>query len=151
MLCGFIIKFTGSFMDLLLPWTLAHMIDEVIPAGRINHIVLWGIFMVLCSILAVTFNIIANRMAARVSGDAVYALREDLFKKTMYLSSHQIDSITRPSPVSYTHLTARPLTDKWTFSTNGVSIMGRNGIPCIGFGPGAEAQAHAPNLSLIHI
>ena len=27
---------------------------------------------------------------------------------------------------------ARPLTDKWTFSTNGVSIMGRNGIPCIG-------------------
>ena len=40
---------------------------------------------------------------------------------------------------------ARPLVDKWTFSTNGVSIMGRNGIPCIGFGPGAEAQAHAPN------
>ncbi|MFV0411825.1 MAG: M20/M25/M40 family metallo-hydrolase, partial [Oscillospiraceae bacterium] len=40
---------------------------------------------------------------------------------------------------------ARPLTDKWTFSTNGVSIMGRNGIPVIGLGPGAEAQAHAPN------
>ncbi|QOV18023.1 YgeY family selenium metabolism-linked hydrolase [Blautia liquoris] len=39
----------------------------------------------------------------------------------------------------------RPLTDKWTFSTNGVTIMGRNNIPCIGFGPGAEAQAHAPN------
>ena len=40
---------------------------------------------------------------------------------------------------------ARPLIDKWTFSTNGVAAMGRNGIPCIGFGPGAEAQAHAPN------
>lgn len=40
---------------------------------------------------------------------------------------------------------SRPLVDKWTFSTNGVSIMGRNGIPVIGFGPGAEAQAHAPN------
>lgn len=39
----------------------------------------------------------------------------------------------------------RPLIDKWTFSTNGVSIMGRNGIPVVGFGPGAEAQAHAPN------
>ena len=39
----------------------------------------------------------------------------------------------------------RPLTDKWTFSTNGVSIMGRNNIPVIGFGPGAEAEAHAPN------
>lgn len=34
---------------------------------------------------------------------------------------------------------------KWTFSTNGVSIMGRYGIPCIGFGPGHEDQAHAPD------
>ena len=39
----------------------------------------------------------------------------------------------------------RPLIDKWTFSTNGVSIQGRYGIPCVGFGPGAESQAHAPN------
>lgn len=38
-----------------------------------------------------------------------------------------------------------PILDKWTFSTNGVSIMGRFGIPCIGFGPGHEDQAHAPN------
>ncbi len=38
-----------------------------------------------------------------------------------------------------------PLVDKWTFSTNAVSIMGRYQIPCIGFGPGHEDQAHAPN------
>jgi putative selenium metabolism hydrolase len=38
-----------------------------------------------------------------------------------------------------------PVVDKWTFSTNGVSIMGLFGIPCIGFGPGHEDQAHAPN------
>ncbi len=38
-----------------------------------------------------------------------------------------------------------PLIDKWTFSTNGVSIMGRYDIPCIGFGPGHEEEAHAPN------
>ena len=37
------------------------------------------------------------------------------------------------------------LVDKWTFSTNCVSIQGRYGIPCVGFGPGAESQAHAPN------
>ncbi len=43
------------------------------------------------------------------------------------------------------HLRKRPLIDKWTFSTNGVSIQGRYGIPCVGFGPGAESQAHAPN------
>ncbi|MEG2934974.1 MAG: YgeY family selenium metabolism-linked hydrolase [Clostridium sp.] len=38
-----------------------------------------------------------------------------------------------------------PLVDKWTFSTNAVSIMGRYGIPCVGIGPGHEDQAHAPN------
>ncbi|MCK4551689.1 MAG: YgeY family selenium metabolism-linked hydrolase, partial [Tenericutes bacterium] len=38
-----------------------------------------------------------------------------------------------------------PIVDKWTFSTNAVSIMGRYNIPCIGFGPGDEVEAHAPN------
>ena len=46
---------------------------------------------------------------------------------------------------SFRGMYGEPKVDKWTFSTNGVSIMGRYGIPCIGFGPGAEAQAHAPN------
>ena len=40
---------------------------------------------------------------------------------------------------------AEPRLDKWTFSTNGVSIMGMFGIPCLGFGPGKEKEAHAPN------
>ncbi len=51
----------------------------------------------------------------------------------------------RIGPDSSMHLRNRPLTDKWTFSTNGVAIQGRYGIPCVGFGPGAESQAHAPN------
>jgi acetylornithine deacetylase/succinyl-diaminopimelate desuccinylase-like protein len=38
-----------------------------------------------------------------------------------------------------------PTVDKWTFSTNCVAICGRHKIPCIGFGPGDENQAHAPN------
>ena len=39
----------------------------------------------------------------------------------------------------------QPLVDKWAFSTNGASIMGRYGIPCIGFGPGHESEVHSPN------
>ena len=38
-----------------------------------------------------------------------------------------------------------PIVDKWTFSTNGVTINGYYGIPIIGFGPGNEVFAHAPN------
>ncbi|MDR1765039.1 MAG: YgeY family selenium metabolism-linked hydrolase [Lachnospiraceae bacterium] len=53
--------------------------------------------------------------------------------------------VTQAMEAAYRGLYGEPRTDKWTFSTNGVSIMGRNHIPCIGFGPGKEAQAHAPN------
>jgi len=38
-----------------------------------------------------------------------------------------------------------PVVDKWTFSTNGVTINGYYGIPVIGFGPGNEVLAHAPD------
>jgi putative selenium metabolism hydrolase len=40
---------------------------------------------------------------------------------------------------------SKPVIDKWTFSTNGVSIMGRHGIPVVGFGPGKEPEAHVAN------
>ena len=53
--------------------------------------------------------------------------------------------VTRAVVQSHRALFGEPRVDKWTFSTNGVAIMGRMGIPCIGFGPGKEAQAHAPN------
>ena len=47
---------------------------------------------------------------------------------------------------SYSDLFGKaPLVDKWTFSTNGVVINGIYGIPCIGFGPGNEVLAHAPD------
>ena len=39
----------------------------------------------------------------------------------------------------------KPKVDKWTFSTNGVTINGIYNIPLIGFGPGNEIFAHAPN------
>lgn len=47
---------------------------------------------------------------------------------------------------SYKNLFGKdPKVDKWTFSTNGVGIMGLYGIPTLGFGPGNEVYAHAPN------
>ncbi len=51
----------------------------------------------------------------------------------------------RQGPDCAMDLRHRPLVDKWTFSTNCVAIQGRYGIPCVGYGPGAESQAHAPN------
>jgi len=42
-----------------------------------------------------------------------------------------------------------PIIDKWTFSTNGVTINGYYRIPCIGFGPGNEVLAHAPDEKVL--
>jgi len=39
----------------------------------------------------------------------------------------------------------KPTIDKWTFSTNGIMTNGVYGIPTIGFGPGNEVLAHAPD------
>ena len=36
----------------------------------------------------------------------------------------------------------KPQVSRWVFSTNGVAVMGKHGIPCIGFGPGNEIYAH---------
>ena len=39
----------------------------------------------------------------------------------------------------------KALVDKWTFSTNGIALNGMYGVPTIGFGPGNEVLAHAPD------
>jgi acetylornithine deacetylase/succinyl-diaminopimelate desuccinylase-like protein len=54
--------------------------------------------------------------------------------------------IVKTGVTSYENLYGKkPLVDKWTFSTNGVVINGMYKIPTIGFGPGNEVLAHAPN------
>jgi putative selenium metabolism hydrolase len=42
----------------------------------------------------------------------------------------------------------KPQIGGWTFSTNGVSIAGMFGIPCVGFGPAPEHVAHTVNDSV---
>jgi putative selenium metabolism hydrolase len=72
--------------------------------------------------------------------------REDAAHVKALVDAHKaLFGERRVGPDSQKELRDRPLTDKWTFSTNGVAIQGRYGIPCVGFGPGAESQAHAPN------
>ncbi len=97
---GFLIKFIGTIMDLCIPYILAYIIDTVIPLGQKTLIFLWGMLMIACSIFAVSFNVIANRMASRVSCDATEIIRHDLFEKTIYLSNRQTDQFTKPSLIS---------------------------------------------------
>lgn len=100
MLIGFFIKFVGTIMDLCLPWILAYMIDTVIPQSEKSRIYIWGLVMLVCSILALTFNVLANRMASKVARDTTETIRHDLFAKIMRLPNARTDEFTKPSLIS---------------------------------------------------
>ena len=91
---GLIIKAVGTVMDLFLPWILSYIIDDIIPTESIKMTVFWGCIMIVCSFIAWSGNIIANRMASRVAGDCTRALRHDLFEKISYLDASTVDKLT---------------------------------------------------------
>jgi|LSQX01.2.fsa_nt_gb ATP-binding cassette subfamily B protein len=97
MVGGLAIKFSGTIMDLMIPYILEHIIDNIVPKKDLHLIYFWGGIMLICSAYAVVSNIIANRMASRVARDTTGQLRYDLFSKISYLSCKQTDGFTIPS------------------------------------------------------
>ncbi len=97
MILGFLVKFTGTIVELALPMILSFMIDDIVPTGNKNLIYLWGGVMLLCTVIALVGNITANRMAARVARNTTEKLRSTLFTRISYLSSRQVDAFTIPS------------------------------------------------------
>lgn len=97
---GFLIKFFGTIMDLLIPWVLAYMIDNVVPTGDLRQVFLWGLAMFVFSVCAVLGNIFANRFASKVAELSMRQIRKDLFEKVMELSGKQKDDFTESSLVS---------------------------------------------------
>ncbi len=91
---GLSIKTIGTLMDLFLPWILSHIIDNVIPKENKVEIFFWGGIMIICSIIAATFNIRANRMASAVSCNCTQNVRYDLYAKISYLDAAQVDRFT---------------------------------------------------------
>ena len=94
------IKFAGTVVELLLPWMLSVILDTYAAAGNRPMIWVWGGLMTLCAAGALTGNVIANRMATRISRDITKNLRRDLFGKITYLSARQEDAFTTPSLIS---------------------------------------------------
>ncbi len=91
------VKVSASLIELAIPYVLSHILDNVVLERSVVHIVTWGVIMVICSLLACIGNILANRMAAKVSRNCTRRIRHDLFSSTMHLSSRQIDEFSVPS------------------------------------------------------
>ena len=94
---GFLVKFVGTIMDLFIPMLLSYIIDDIVPTGSKTRIVLCGLLMFVCAVLAITGNVTANRMAALVARNTTEKIRNDLFERISYLSARQIDKFTVPS------------------------------------------------------
>lgn len=100
MLLAMFIKFLGALVELLIPYLLETILDDVVPTGSRRGILLTGGAMVLCAALCVTANIVANRMSAISAGRITLVLRHDLFQRLDRLSARQLDGLTLPSAVS---------------------------------------------------
>ena len=118
---GFTIKFTGTIMELLIPYILSYIIDEVTPKNDISLVVKWGLVMIACAAMVFICNVWANRVAAGVSRDTIEKLRYDLFHKISYLSSSQVDTFTIPS------LVTRMTTDTYNLHRT-LNMMQRMGV-----------------------
>ena len=95
-----VIKFIGTFLELLIPYVLEYIIDSVAPRKSLEMVITWGSVMVILAVLCRFFNKTANQRAVKSARDNIYRLRQDLFEKTIYLSSDNIDHITLPSLIS---------------------------------------------------
>ena len=100
MCVGLGIKSIGTIVELIIPWILSYIIDELIPIGEIRPVVIWGMLMILCSMIGWAGNITANRMASSVARDFTREIRHDLFAKISYLSERQVDNLSIPSLIS---------------------------------------------------
>ena len=100
MLLGLMIKIFGTLMDLVIPYILSFIIDELVPLGDIKPIVIYGIIMIGCSGACFLGNMFANQMASKVAMMVTTDLRHDLFKRIEDLSPKQMDDITIPSLIS---------------------------------------------------
>lgn len=138
------VKFMGSLGELMLPYVLEHMIDDVVPAGIMKNVLLWGCAMILLAVLVRQLNVKANRTAIKVARDSIYEIRRDLFWKTLELSGSQVDEFGLPS------LTSRMTSDSYNLQNfiQSIQAMGVR-APIMLFGGIVITMTMDPGLASI--
>ncbi|MDE6259726.1 MAG: ABC transporter ATP-binding protein/permease [Oscillospiraceae bacterium] len=95
-----IVKLFATISELMLPYILEHIIDKVVPLGRLGPVVFWGLLMFAAAILTRQLNVAANRRAVQNAHRVSYDIRQELFRKTANLSGSQFDAFGLPSLIS---------------------------------------------------
>ena len=118
---GTSIKVFGTLAELMIPFLLSYILENVISKNDVNQILIYGFLMAFSAVAACLGNIIANRMAAKTTMLFSSKMRRDLFSKTLNLSARSTDKFTIPS------LEARITSDTYNVQ-NFVGMMQRMGI-----------------------
>lgn len=143
---GISFKAVGTLVELVIPWILSYIIDDLIPLKEIRPVCLWGGLMIVCSLIAWGGNITANRMASAVARDCTRQIRHDLFQKISYLSESRVDAFTIPSLIS------RMTSDTYVLHQT-IGMIQRIGIraPLLLFGGIIVSLTMDPMLTLIMV
>ena len=80
---GTCIKIIGTLAELMIPFLLSYILENVINSNDVTKILFFGAFMVLCALVACLGNIIANRMAEKTTMTFSTHMRRELFSKTL--------------------------------------------------------------------
>lgn len=94
------IKFLGAALELLIPYFMEVILDDLVPKRDTRLIFVFGALMLLCAGGCLTLNIVANRMSAISSGKITLKLRHDLFDRLQHLSAGQMNRLTVSSAES---------------------------------------------------
>lgn len=97
------IKALATIGDLVLPFLLAYMIDELLPVttrDNYSKMIYVGLIMLGVAVIGLIFNILSNRMAMKVASYTAYDIRGELFYKIEHLDAKQVDDLTTSSLVS---------------------------------------------------
>lgn len=143
---GISIKIIATLAELMIPFLLSYILDNVIKKNDIGQILIFGVLMAVCAVIACVGNITANRMAAKTTMLFSLRMRKELFSKTLHLSAKNTDKFTIPS------LESRITTDTYNVQ-NFIGMMQRMGIraPILLLGGAAITLAMDSRLALVMI
>ena len=94
---GMAVKLSAAVAELMLPYVLEHLVDDVAPQQNAGLVLMWGAVMLMLVVYVRQANVKANRTAVKVAKNSIYEIRRDLFWKSVNLSGGQLDEFGLPS------------------------------------------------------
>ena len=88
------------FMEVLIPYQMANIIDVGIQGQNISYVIQVGLELVAMAMLALLFGALAGKFAAEAGAGYAKNLRHDIFYKIQSFSFKNIDHFSAPSLVT---------------------------------------------------